>query len=592
MLQLPPFRYQTNNAALYAGASLASVVITSSTTFSVLENTTAVATLTATGGGTITWSLTGGADIAKFTINSSSGALAFGTAPDFEMPTDADGNNIYLVQVRATNGVTSDTKSLSITVTDVVETVPDPNFGFVVYLSGYEGADASTATVDEAKGKTGTTVGNAQIDTAQFKFGTSSLLLDGTGDYLSLDDHNDWWIGANQFTIEMWIRFASLKTTAIMSQIASGGNFKNFVFYWSPSPLLAIDVGNATGAPGFSLSGPWAAAVNTWYHIAVERDAANKFRLYVNGTMVASVVNATVMFNSPEPLNIGRLVTDAAQDFNGWLDEVRFTNGIARYASDAGFTVPTAAFPRHGSVVAIISPTSFSRVQSTTAVTTLRASGGLITWSIVGGADASKFSINSASGELAFIVPPNFAVPTDANGDNVYDVQVNASNPSASDTKTINVTVTSAAVTTSYANPGGQGNRLALIGITTTATMATDPINTILNGSMAATTWFNGGQSGREIKFDFWDLGGPKVLTEAKWYQTNGTSQGTWKWQGSNDNSSYTDIGGTFTLGSPATTVITTLSANTTPYRYYKLLQVSGSTSSSPDLAEIEFKLD
>lgn len=128
MLQLPPFRYQTNNAALYAGAALASVVITSGTTFSVAENTTAVATLTATGGGTITWSLTGGADLAKFSIGSSSGVLTFNSAPDFETPTDADGNNIYLVQVQATNGITSDTKSLSVTVTDVSEAALDLDF--------------------------------------------------------------------------------------------------------------------------------------------------------------------------------------------------------------------------------------------------------------------------------------------------------------------------------------------------------------------------------------------------------------------------------------------------------------------------------
>lgn len=131
MLQLPPFRYLSSNAALYAGAALASVAITSSTSINTLENTTAVGTLAATGGGTITWSLTGGADLAKFSIGSSSGALSFNVAPDFEAPADADLNNIYLVQVRATNGITSDTKTFSVTVTDVVEapvftTIVDP----------------------------------------------------------------------------------------------------------------------------------------------------------------------------------------------------------------------------------------------------------------------------------------------------------------------------------------------------------------------------------------------------------------------------------------------------------------------------------
>lgn len=128
MLQLPPFRYQTNNAAVYAGAALASVAITSATSFNTAENTTAVATLTATGGGTITWSKTGGADTAKFSIGSSSGVLAFVSPPDFETPTDADANNIYVVQVQATNGTTIDTKTINVTVTDVAETVLDLDF--------------------------------------------------------------------------------------------------------------------------------------------------------------------------------------------------------------------------------------------------------------------------------------------------------------------------------------------------------------------------------------------------------------------------------------------------------------------------------
>jgi hypothetical protein len=73
-------------------------VITSSATASVAENTTAVMTVTATDADlpaqTLTYSIVGGADAAKFTINSSTGALSFATAPDYEAPTDAGGNNI------------------------------------------------------------------------------------------------------------------------------------------------------------------------------------------------------------------------------------------------------------------------------------------------------------------------------------------------------------------------------------------------------------------------------------------------------------------------------------------------------------------
>ena len=60
----------------------------------------------------------------------------------------------------------------------------DPYFANTVLLMGYEGADASTGApgmTDESPAAhgTATVTGAAQIDTAQFKFGTSSLLLAG-----------------------------------------------------------------------------------------------------------------------------------------------------------------------------------------------------------------------------------------------------------------------------------------------------------------------------------------------------------------------------------------------------------------------------
>ena len=52
---------------------------------------------------TVTWSLNGGADASKFNINSSTGALTFKSAPDYENPTDIGKDNSYEVKVRATD---------------------------------------------------------------------------------------------------------------------------------------------------------------------------------------------------------------------------------------------------------------------------------------------------------------------------------------------------------------------------------------------------------------------------------------------------------------------------------------------------------
>ena len=103
-------------------------VFTSTSTPSVAENTTAVLTVTATDadlpGQTVTFSIVGGADQNKFNITSG-GALTFASAPDLESPADSNLDNIYVVQVQASDGnggVTNQT--INVTVTPVNESNP------------------------------------------------------------------------------------------------------------------------------------------------------------------------------------------------------------------------------------------------------------------------------------------------------------------------------------------------------------------------------------------------------------------------------------------------------------------------------------
>ena len=142
----------------------------------------------------------------------------------------------------------------------------------------------------------------------------------------------------------------------------------------------------------------------------------------------------------------------------------------------------------------------------------------------------------------------------------------------------------------SYANPGGTGNRTATITVTTTVDF-TGAVSLLIDGVTAAVTsmWFNSGNSSREVKFTF---ATPRLITEAKWYQSAIAAHGDWQWQGSPDNSAWTNIGSTFTLGTAATQTITTLSGNVTSYRYYRMLQTTGTASTSPYLYEIEFNID
>ena len=92
---------------------------------SVAENSTAVTTVAATDPGTplqtLTYSISGGVDAARFSINSSSGALTFVSAPNFEAPTDSGANNVYDLIVQVSDGTLTDTQAIAVTVTNVNE---------------------------------------------------------------------------------------------------------------------------------------------------------------------------------------------------------------------------------------------------------------------------------------------------------------------------------------------------------------------------------------------------------------------------------------------------------------------------------------
>lgn len=143
----------------------------------------------------------------------------------------------------------------------------------------------------------------------------------------------------------------------------------------------------------------------------------------------------------------------------------------------------------------------------------------------------------------------------------------------------------------SYANPGGTGDRRALIEMTTNTqwTGGATNVYTMIDGN-TGNQGFVVGTGGDEFRFDFFE---PRCIDEAKWYQNTSASHGTWKWQGSSDGSSWTDVGSTFNLGNGTSpTTHTTLNGNTTAYRYWRLFKTAGNMSTTPFINEVEFQID
>ncbi|WP_313807401.1 cadherin domain-containing protein [Sphingobium sp.] len=146
----------------YAGAASAAL--------SVAENGLLAATVQASDadGGALSYSISGGADAALFTIDTATGALSFRTAPDYEAPTDSNGDRIYNVVVSASDGTNSVAQTLAISVTNVNDNAP---------IISSNGGGASAAISIAENGSAVTTVAASDADGA-----TPSYMIAGGAD--------------------------------------------------------------------------------------------------------------------------------------------------------------------------------------------------------------------------------------------------------------------------------------------------------------------------------------------------------------------------------------------------------------------------
>jgi hypothetical protein len=173
-------------------------------------------------------------------------------------------------------------------------------------------ADASTTLTDTSgNSRTVTAQGNAQIDTAQSKYGAGSMLLDGSGDYAiaTLPAFN---YAINSFYVAGWFRFTS---TGDQGGLFSWGNGEPYYLHHVIGRLYLGDGSNNI------LSPIWTPAANTWYHISLAHlYPAEQWWIRVDGVTVGST-GLSLNQSSPTALNIGSRPSQGAH-VNGHVDDV------------------------------------------------------------------------------------------------------------------------------------------------------------------------------------------------------------------------------------------------------------------------------
>jgi len=181
------------------------------------------------------------------------------------------------------------------------------------------------------------TVGNAQISTSVKKYGTGSIYVDGTGDWLFARSSPDISLSGN-FTIEGWVYQVNNGTSAVLLCIGDSDVTGGIAVYIDnqsapTGPYLAVAYNSAI------IIGTTAAAINTWHHIAVVRSGST-ITLFLDGVSQGTVSASTTFTGN---LRVGAVVfAGTTYPGNNYIDDLRITNGVARYT--ANFTPPTAAF--------------------------------------------------------------------------------------------------------------------------------------------------------------------------------------------------------------------------------------------------------
>ncbi|MEK9727395.1 MAG: glycine-rich protein, partial [Candidatus Margulisiibacteriota bacterium] len=297
--------------------------ITSHSHLFVTENTTIIDTLTSVK--TVTWSLTGGTDQNSLNINQNSGELSFVNAPNYELPQDADNNNQYVIEVKATD--TSDsslisTQSITITVTN------DPTDPHLV-------RDSNGVTIQLFNGNS-TNVGQQLMVDGE---SPSALYTIANNHYLDTIKNG---IGSSHSDAD----FVSINTTLVttMNEL-----FKNNLDF--NGDISHYDVSNVTTMEGLFYGesgnhnfnqniGNW--NVNNVTNMKNAFNGATVFNQNIGSWDVSNVINMDHMFNN---------ASSFAQNLSAWdvsnvgLQPANFNTGATHFTSNLPIWGTTGTAP-------------------------------------------------------------------------------------------------------------------------------------------------------------------------------------------------------------------------------------------------------
>lgn len=237
--------------------------------------------------------------------------------------------NGHLDEIRVSKGVARWTTTFT---PPSSEHVPDSYTRLLLHCNG---TDGSTIFEDDSLlGKFIDVLGDSNISTAEYKFGGASGEFDGTGDYLSIPSNFN--LEDEDFTIDCWIKFNTISgNQGICGRETSGSSY--FYLAWESGTHIRFrDYGGS-----FDSTFSWSPSADIWYHLAIVRNG-DDIKCFIDGTQIGSTQTFSGSFiDRTVSLWVGSAFS-TGYFFNGWIDEFRWSKGIARWTSN--FTPPTEEY--------------------------------------------------------------------------------------------------------------------------------------------------------------------------------------------------------------------------------------------------------
>lgn len=291
-------------------------------------------------------------------------------------------------------------------------------------LLHFIGVNLSTIITDSSSSEhTVTAYCDAAIKTDEYKFGTSSLYLDGTNDTIGVADSDDWFFDTGAFTFDTWVMFDGAPSTSFSFFDHHQSTSEYMKLYYDSVNLglrFIVVTGGVTIADYFV---EWVPVTLTWYHLALTRNLGN-MSYFIDGvtgdwTGINTTITSSTSFpNYTAALYFGVEAGSGIIGLKGWLAELRISKGIARWST--GFVVPTTYYGYIKS--SCLQADSYIALTETNAPSTLigaaslyvKSSDGFLYYKDSAGAEVQITGAGSAGKYCYFYVAKAFALSTGA----------------------------------------------------------------------------------------------------------------------------------------------------------------------------------